>query len=1457
MPVRIGRVEMEWPNRVVLEQLYLEDQQGKELFKALHVSAGVELLPLLERKLVFNTVHLFSPNVHLRKASAGEPLNLQFVIDAFASKDTAKKTPNINLQFNSVLIRKGHFTFDIEEAPETPGKFNGKHIDVRNISAKISLRAFNKDTLNAEIKKFSCEEVSGFLLNKLTVGIEANRDSAYVTNFQLQLPQTNLQISQAHIQLPQADSAFRDAVLDEPIRLHIAPSQICLKDISAFVPALRNFADTVALSAQAQGSINHIQLQNLTISYNHNLKLVGKMNLKGISQPKNAYLYGKINNMFITSKGLNWLVNGFSKSPVQLPKPIQNLGTIDFTGEISGFFDNLVAYGKLNTAIGSIQTDLIVGKNPDEHIAAYLKGHLSTSNLRLHDLLPENNPLGEGKLDIEIDAKRPEGGHFAGVIASRITDFDFKGYRYADITIDGNFRRNTFDGCLQINDPNARLHADGFFQHQGKNSVFNFMAEVKDFHPDILHLTQKYEQPEIAFKLNADFSGDNIDNIEGNITLDSLSFKTTPSDFFLKQLKIEASGNAADRRLLISSDLLNGEISGAYSFATIVPSFQKTLEEYLPALIHSSHQKPIQENNFSLLLTIQNTEVLSNTLKLPFTMLTPGRITGLYNNIYNRFRFEAYLPHFKAGKSAFQSGYINCNNLYDKIDVHIKAVNYNAKGRKNNLNLQLDAKDNLLNTLVQWSNNKERTFQADLSASAHFSEEENSDGLHEKHADIRINPTQLILNDSIWNISPASVRIEGGKRIEVRDFYVYHDRQYAKLNGFISPEPTDSLKLELNDIELSNIFDILNIPALQFAGKATGKFNINDLYGSRILNTDMLLVRDFSFNQVPLGMLKLYSAWDNEQQGILMDGSIYKNDSTWTDVYGYVYPVKSPNRPAGLSLHFDANDINVAFLQPFMEKIARDVRGEGFGSIHLHGPFKELTVEGKAFVKNGGLGIDFLDTYYTFSDSVYLDSTSIKIRNLTIYDKFRNTGKVDLTVHHRHFKEFNYQVDIRANNMLMYNATEKHNPLIYGTVFGSGTAQIKGDAQVINININMRNEPQTKVFLNFMSGSKAMEYDFITFVNKKKRVENSGKQAEHSDLLTPPSLLADEGAEIRMNFLLDITPDASVELIMDPTAGDCIKGYGSGSLQITYGNKTDLRMYGNVGIESGSYNFSLQQLIHKEFQIREGSLITFNGDPLTAIMNINAIYNLTANIGDLDQSLVMESPRTNVPVNCVLQLDGPLRSPQISFDLELPGSNEELERQVKSLVDTEDMMTRQIVYLLVLNKFYTPEYTGTRGSNDFTAVASSALSSQISSLLNSITDKVQIGTNIRASEDGIPDTEVEMLLSSQLLNNRLIFNGNFGYKNNPNQKNAFIGEFDLEYKLTKNGDIRLKAYNHANDLYQYLKQALTTQGVGIMFKRDFSSFSDFFHRRSLLPFLSKKRKTPVEEATDSTRTESK
>lgn len=1443
VPVKIERVDIEWFNRLVLEGLYLEDQQGKVLFKANHVAAGFDILPLLNGQLIFNTVRLFGPQVHLSRKTAADPLNLKFVIDAFASKDTLpKKKLDIDLRFNTVLIRQGHFSYDVEEVPQAPGKFNAKHVDVRNLSAKISLKALRKDSIHAQIKKLSFTEGSGFSLDKLSLLVMGNADSIYVQDFKIALPQTELRISEAKVDLTAVDSTASDFIDKAVLSLRIAPSHVRLQDLSAFVPAFQNFTDSIEIYAQANGRINHFSLKNLTLRYGKKMHLIGKMDLKGITHPQEAYIYGQVSKMYITTAGLNNLLNNFSKDKVTLPAPIVRLGTINFTGEISGFFDNLVAYGKLSTAIGSLQTDLIFGHNKEKNVAAYLKGRVLTNELNLRELLGEQTQLGKAKCGIGIDAKRPVGGHFSGEIQANIERLDYKDYTYQDIRLAGNFRRNAFDGSLQVEDPNISLLMNGLVESKKENTVVNLSVDLAHFKPDRLHLSDKYEEPDISFALNADFTGNSIDNVVGSVEVDDLSFKTKPDSFALKKLLVKAGSENGLRQLKITSDLVNGEVNGAYSFGTIVPSFMNTLKGYIPSLINTRQPvKNVEENDFTMLLTVENTEALSHTLKLPVTMIQPARIAGSYNNSYNKFRFEAYLPQFQLGNSSFEGGYVQCSNPGEKMDLVLKATQYNAKGLRNYLDLHLDAKEDCVNTFVKWNNNKEKRFSADLSATTCFVMEEPDETVKDSkpvlRTEITLHETPLVINDTAWYIRPSSVTLREGK-VGIDNFVVERGSQYVHLKGAVSKDVTDTLKLDLNNFELGYIFDILNVENVKFTGKATGQFNICDLYGSRMLNTD-LEVPDFSFNNVRLGHLNLFSEWDDTQRGILMLGSIYKNDSTWTDVSGFIYPVRMPEREPGLSLHFDANDLNIAFLQPFMEKIIQDVKGQGFGKIHLFGPFKELNVVGDAYIADGGMGIGFLNTYYTFSDSIHLDTTSIQIRDLTFYDKFDHAGHVDLRVNHAHFKNFDYHVNIQADNMLMYDVPEKQNPLIYGQVYGTGTAAINGNGQVTNFDINMQSRPNTHVYLNFMGNSTASEYDFITFVDKKKlREEALLREKAVRDSIADQLFASEEGSDLRMNFLLDITPDANIELIIDPSAGDRIKGYGSGSMQIQYGTRSDVRIFGNFGIESGNYNFSLQQLIHKDFKIRDGSMISFNGDPFNANLDINAIYNLTANLSDLDQSLALESARTNVPVNCVLQLSGMLRQPSISFDLELPGSNEELERQMKSLIDTDDMMTRQIVYLLMLNKFYTPEYTGTgtQASNNFTAVASSALSSQISSLLNNITDKVQIGTNIRASEDGITDTEVEMLLSSQLLNNRLIFNGNFGYKNNPTQKSAFIGEFDLEYKLTRSGEIRLKAYNHANDMYQYLKQALTTQGVGIMFKKDFTRFSELFQRRRrLLP----------------------
>jgi len=314
----------------------------------------------------------------------------------------------------------------------------------------------------------------------------------------------------------------------------------------------------------------------------------------------------------------------------------------------------------------------------------------------------------------------------------------------------------------------------------------------------------------------------------------------------------------------------------------------------------------------------------------------------------------------------------------------------------------------------------------------------------------------------------------------------------------------------------------------------------------------------------------------------------------------------------------------------------------------------------------------------------------------------------------------------------------------------------------------------------------------------------------------------------------DITPDVALTVIMDPVGGDRIKATGSGHMRLTYNNNGELSTYGKYTLDKGTYNFTLQDVILKDFTIRDGSSISFQGDPYAAVLDLEAVYSLNANIKDLDETIVNDPgvTRTNVPVHALLRAQGIISQPDISFDLEFPSLTSETVRRVKSIISTEDMMNRQIIYLLALNRFYTPEFVTesmgkSPGQNEFiTSVASSTIAAQLSNILGKMTDNLSIAPNVRTDKGDFSDVEVDVALSSQLLNNRLLLNGNLGYRDNTynnygtSSNTNFIGDFDLEYLLNSKGTFRLKAYNHFND-QNYLRDALTTQGVGIVWKHNF------------------------------------
>ncbi len=1427
--VSIGNVDFELFNKIILKDLYLEDQSGDTLFQAKRVGAGFELLPLLKGRLRFETVQLFSFQLNLNKETVDSPLNLQFVLDAFASRDTTKKDTKIDLQIKRLNLRRGNFSYRIKNELETPYKFNSKDVKIKDLSAKINLTTLTKDQLDAKFLNLAFSEKSGFEVQRLSLDVKANRDSVKIGNLQIKLPNTSLSLKEISADFKGVEYP-EDYLSKALFKLRIEPSIIQLRDLKAFLPVFSNFKDEITLEGNLSGNTTHLKLTDLAILDDNRLRFRANIELSDITSPTDIFVKGEVDESFISSESIRTIANNFSKDPVNLPPQIFQLGDVYFTGGVSGFFHHLSAHGIFRTDIGTVHTDINIGREDQ----FFIHGKVASEKLDINRLM-NSTDYGIASFDIQMNADQGINKKFSGTVDALVSKFEYKGHSYENISLIGTFTPQSFSGKFDLDSKEGKINAEGLFVLKGEYSEFNFSAELEHVLLDKLNLSKKYKDSDLSLKIKADFTGNNFDNLIGDVYLSDVKFSTEKGGYYLDTFNIKASQIENEKLLTLKSDLVNGEIRGLYSFSGIIPSVNRLLNRYLPSFFEVPKSKKVENpNNFSINLSIEDTQEFSLIMDLPFVLFNKTKLVGQYNSIYDKFRLELYSPRMKYGNTIIESGTILAENSGSTAKIDISGISLQKNNKKLPFSASLDASKDNVDALLKWESSLGNMYLGQLKLSTHFSRENPKSPLL---TSIDLQETTATFNNTVWTIHPANIDIYSGK-VLIDRLRIDHEDQFVEINGIISNHPEDNIKVDLNKVDLEYVFTTLNIKALEFGGLASGNVNAQDLFKTRKLSTS-LEVTNFAFNGTTFGDLKLSGIWDEEAQGILMKGNVYKNDSTTVGVDGIILPVKEE-----LSIFFDAKNADASFLRKYTKNIAQNISGKLTGKLRLFGDLNNPTVEGDVFVKDGGFGIGFLNTYYTFNDTVRCRPDEIMIKDINFIDKNGWGALANGYVRHNHFSDFNYSAELKFDNFLVFNAIEDQNPNVYGTIFATGSANIKGTEDIVNINVRMRNDKNTKLSLNFMGASDASNYDFIHFLDR--RPDTTKLVEKYFELVSdkPIYMKSISGTDIRFNMILDATPDATVEIIMDPVTGDKIKTTGSASnLQVEYGTRTPLKMKGKYTIEQGKYNFSFQQMLFRDFNIREGSSVSFPGDPYAAVFDVNAVYSTTANLGDLNPDLVQYAGRSSVMANCVLNITGQMSHPNIKFNLEIPES-EYIERQIKNYINTEDMMNRQIVYLLVLNRFATPTggfNANTSRSNDFSALASTTLSSSLSSILNSFTDNVQVGTRIRTEDtESMTGTEVELILSSQLLDNRLILNGNLGYRDYSHLDESskgltpFVGDFDLEYKLTPGGGIRLKAYNHYNYRYYYLDtRSKTTQGLGIVFRKDFERIDELLGKKQI------------------------
>lgn len=1403
--VKIGRVDIGFLNRLIIDNVIIYDKEQVDMLKAGRISAKFDIIDLSRGRITITSAQLFALQARLYKPAPDKQPNFQFVLDSLASKDTETKS-TLDLAIKSLVIRNGHVIYDEKYVARTQ-LFSPSHINIDKISTHIMLNKLSNDSLNIYTKKFSCVEQSGLAINDFTFSLVANRSHAALREFMLETPQSKIKIPELDLAYQCNEQGMIPSSLEYQGGLSgtITPS-----DFAPLAVFLKDFSRPLSLRAALSGTSSSLKLKSIAIHQGNDVSLEARGELH--DWEKTPRWSAVISRFTMDAEAVKYFTDALAPK-IQLPEFVGHIGQTTLHGKFSGQGADIAADANLSTAIGTV----ILKAKAINHLTS---GRIDAKDLNIGIIANQDN-LGELDGQLDFKALHANGKYELKSVNGNVTKFDYNGYRYQNIALKYNADGQYDHGEISIDDPNANVVAFGK-KKRAKTPDFSIGAKIRGLNLARLNLTDQFKDATIDADIEADIHGSNFNNALGSVSVSNFNVKGGNRDYHLSQLTINAQRNDNVHELAMNSDFGNIKVTGRYNYATLLQSLTNIVGSKLPTLPGLPKMNHNIDNDFQINAQIVKSDWLNSLLGIPLNLKRPLTLEGSVRDSNRKIEMTLNLPSFDYGKSSYERGYIRLTSPDDVLEAfaHLQQVGKNDGGTY--WNIHALAEDNKLHTLLSFENNGKSNFSGIINTEAKFYN--NHHGM--ATANINIQPSTIAIGDSVWHVKPASINYYEN-HLTVNHLSVEHNKQHIIINGEATPNAHDTLTVDLHDVDVSYILNLINFHSVEFAGKATGLAHISSLFGKPDMRGD-LWVRDFKFEDGRMGILTANVALNHQKEQLDIDATAFDENDSRTYIHGYVSPQRNY-----IDLNIKANNTRGEFIESFCGSFMRNTNLRINGNIRVFGDLSEVNLEGNA-IADGSMDIKPLNTTYTLEACpVKLVPDEIRLANCNIMDRNGNRGVVNGAIYHKHLTRMTYDIGVTANNLLAYDFKTYGDQTFFGTVFATGDCRIKGKSGEVVIDVHATPQKGSFIEYNASSPESISNQSFIHWQDRDSL--KLAANTRHNEVEQDTESEIDIASDIHLNLQIDCTPDATLRVLMDKQSGDYIALHGNGSIRATYFNKGDFDMFGTYEVESGVYKLTIQNIIRRDFQFLPGGTIGFGGDPMDAILKLKAQYAVNGvSLSDLNVGKSFTS--NNIRVNCLMNITGTPIMPKVDFGLDLPTVSNDAKQMITQLINSEEGMNQQVLYLLAVGRFYSQNNNSnsslttqqqSRTSLAMQSILSGTISQQLNTILNTVTknDNWNFGANISTGDEGWNNAEYEGLLSGRMLNNRLLFNGQFGYRDNANATTSFIGDFDLQYLIYPNGNLAVRVYNQTNDRY-FTKNSLNTQGLGIILKRDFNGWRD-------------------------------
>lgn len=1348
--------------------------------------------------------------------------------DSVKTTTATTSSPGWNVTVQSVKLDDNAFTYDVMNKAEIKKVFDPSHIHYTHISLDADKILYSTDKITADINSCSANDSTYFVVKKFATDFAMDAHSITANKLRVQTAVTSIN---ANVGIKYNSlSTVADSIGKLFVNADLEKTTIHTRDILYFSPQLvkqpffSSAANSITVSGKVNGPVDHISGKNITLRTAEKTSVATSFTIIGLPDAEKAYFDVPSLTVITSNKDLVTLV-GKNVLPTSITLPAD----ITLNARFKGKLKNFTGAAALKSNFGDADVDAAI--DAKENFTAAVQIH----NFNVGNLLNDHNMFGPVTLSAKADGHGLSKETIAAKVKVDAPEFYLNKYTYHKLNIDGTASGQKFEGKVALNDSNAVLNFDGLVNMQKDSEQYKFNLDVKGVNLQKINVTK--DDFRIGLQANADLKGADMNSISGNAGVTKIIVSKDNKRYVLDSLLLATVNQKNKSELSFSSAIIGIKYNGTFAPGLLATQLKHHLDHYfrIDSVTDKNDTAIYAAQNFKFEIQLHNHPIISEVLVPGLTEFDPGPITGSFDSQAHNLTFDASFNKIVYDSTTINNLVIGLSSNEKALDYRlsclgvttsqIKFDNFLIAGRL------ADQRATINVSSIDTANHKKIAIAAALTK-------------EQQNYKLVVDPNSFYLMDKQWKFSDDNYVMFGKE-----GFLIHHivmtSNQSSISAASVNDKFNDDIKLGISNFQLEDISRIVEKDTTLAQGTLDGNVllkRVNNTYG---IISDAS-IKDLTIRKVPIGDLSL-KAENPTGKRFDVDFGL-KGAGNDISAKGYYVPDTSGGN---VNVDMEIAALSMKTVEAFSMGQITQTEGSIHGKFSVHGTTKAPDVNGSLTFSNAYLNPKILNNRLQLkNETIQLTQNAVTLNNFTLLDSKGHPATLSGGLTMDHFSDFKFNLTVTTKDFTLLNTTAKDNKVYYGRMIIDSKITVRGTPSFPIVNSNIR----------LKDGS---NFTFAVPESQLSTDRGDGVVLFVDSLSVNPILRTNEKAakpksELRdfdISSTIQIDKKATLRLLIDPASNDSLVVRGDAALSFALDPSGKISLTGAYNLVDGSYLVSLENVVKKHFEIESGSTIIWNGDPLDADVNITAIYSIRASPIDLVADQVAglsESDQAGYhqtyPFQVFLHMKGALMKPEISFEIQLAPEDKGImdgavNAKLQQLNEDPSALNKQVFALLVLNRFIQENPLQT-DSDPATNVARTTVSKFLSAQLNKLSQKAVPGVELNFDVQSYDDytsgqaegrTQVEVGVKKQLFNDRasVQVGGTVdveGEKAQQNNASDITGDVTVEYKLTKDGRYRVKAFRH-NQYEGAIEGQLIETGAGLLYVRDFDKWKDLKRKK--------------------------